>query len=425
MQDTAILNPFSKDPSFASIPSSSDDSETSKNVMENENMLLKAQFFCRIGMGPRFIQSMTKENQQRITTYYQEKVAQSEENSPATTECTSTRSTMSISKESSEQDLEDEEEIETDQSPEEWVKRNLMKRNMLLKVQMLSRMGMANQTLDALSPKDKARMTKYHEQRTKEFDSEDSSDEESLNKDLTIERSYTNADGDFSINFLGKTDAQVRSCYYNKLISMKILPTAPTKKNQSIIIYDWDDTLLCTTYLVQLGLKSVTSSVKSVIKPLDETSSQLLEKSVESGQVFIITNAEEGWVQYSAQVFMPKTWNVIKSKRITVISARSNYQQQFPKDCKRWKKEAFKALVKDFKTDIVTNLVAIGDSHIEIDAAHVLAKQFDKAIIKTIKFKELPQPEELSKQQALVFEKFDSMFVSLKDLTIRLEKKSS
>ena len=419
MQDTAILNPLPNSPNPIDIPSSSDFSDNSRNTaMENENMLLKAQFLCRIGMGPRFIQSMTKENQQRITTYYQEKIAQSEENSPATTDCTSTRSTISLP------EKDDEEEIETDQSPEEWVKRNLMKRNMLLKVQMLSRMGMANQALDALSPKDKARMTRFHEQRTKEFDSEDS-DEENLNKDLTIERSYTNADGDFSINFLGKTDAEQRNCYYNKLISMKILPVAPTKKNQSIIIYDWDDTLLCTTYLVQLGLKSVTSSVKSVIRPLDETSSQLLEKSVESGQVFIITNAEEGWVQYSAQVFMPKTWSVIKSRQITVISARSCYQQQFPKDCKRWKKEAFKALVKDFKTDIVTNLVAIGDSHIEIDAAHVLAKQFDKAIIKTIKFKELPQPEELSKQQVLVFEKFDSMFVSLKDLTIRLEKKSS
>lgn len=416
MEDTAILNPLPNSPNPIESPSSSDFSDNSRNVtMENENMLLKAQFLCRIGMGPRFIQSMTKENQQRITTYHQEKMAQSEENSPATTDCTSTRSTISL----------EEEEIETDQSPEEWVKRNLMKRNMLLKVQMLSRMGMANQALDALSPKDKARMTRFHEQQTKEFDSEDSSDDENLNKDLTIERSYTNADGDFSINFLGKTDAQLRSCYYNKLISMKILPVAPSKKNQSIIIYDWDDTLLCTTYLVQLGLKSVTSSVKSVIKPLDETSSQLLEKSCDSGQVFIITNAEEGWVQYSAQVFMPKTWNVIKSRQITVISARSNYQQQFPKDCKRWKKEAFKALVKNFKTDIVTNLVAIGDSHIEIDAAHIMAKMFDKAIIKTIKFKELPQPEELSKQQVLVFEKFDSMFVSLKDLTIRLEKKSS
>jgi len=49
----------------------------------------------------------------------------------------------------------------------------------------------------------------------------------------------------------------------------------------------------------------------------------------------------------------------------------------------------------------------MGDSHIEIDAAHVLARQFDQALIKTVKFKENPRPDELIKQHQLVKSKFE------------------
>lgn len=46
---------------------------------------------------------------------------------------------------------------------------------------------------------------------------------------------------------------------------------------------------------------------------------------------------------------------------------------------------------------IFTNLICLGDSNIEIDAAHTLAKEFNAALIKTIKFRECPKPEELVK----------------------------
>jgi len=67
-------------------------------------------------------------------------------------------------------------------------------------------------------------------------------------------------------------------------------------------------------------------------------------------------------------------------------------------------------------------LIAIGDSHIEIDAAHVLAQQFSQTMLKTIKFRENPRPDELVKQQELVSEKFDQIYYSIRNLTIRLEK---
>lgn len=44
---------------------------------------------------------------------------------------------------------------------------------------------------------------------------------------------------------------------------------------------------------------------------------------------------------------------------------------------------------------------------------------------KTIKFRENPKPDELVKQQDLVCDKFEQIYMSIRNLTIRLEKKSS
>ena len=49
--------------------------------------------------------------------------------------------------------------------------------------------------------------------------------------------------------------------------------------------------------------------------------------------------------------------------------------------------------------------------------------QFIHAVIKTIKFREKPKPEELNKQLNLVLNQFDSIFTSSKNLTVRVEKK--
>lgn len=90
-----------------------------------------------------------------------------------------------------------------------------------------------------------------------------------------------------------------------------------------------------------------------------------------------------------------------------MLSARQGYEEQFPGDCHRWKIEAFKNIKKNFDENIITNLICLGDSNIEMEAAHALAKQFNQVLIKTIKFRENPKPDELVKQQELVNDKFE------------------
>jgi len=50
----------------------------------------------------------------------------------------------------------------------------------------------------------------------------------------------------------------------------------------------------------------------------------MLELSVTYGKTYIITNAAEGWVEFSCRKFMPSVEPVLKN--ITIISARARYE---------------------------------------------------------------------------------------------------
>ena len=65
----------------------------------------------------------------------------------------------------------------------------------------------------------------------------------------------------------------------------------------------------------------------------------MLELAVKFGKVYIITNAAEGWVEFSCKRFMPTCFECLN--KITVISARTKYESKFPGDVPKWKINAF------------------------------------------------------------------------------------
>lgn len=88
--------------------------------------------------------------------------------------------------------------------------------------------------------------------------------------------------------------------------------------------------------------------------------------------------------------------------KITIISARTKYESYFPTEVAQWKLHAFLETQEIISEAMITNIVALGDSMMEIDAAHHLAQKFTTAFIKTVKFREFPKPNELVKQLNLV-----------------------
>eukprot|EP00357_Protocruzia_adherens_P036597 CAMPEP_0115040222 /NCGR_PEP_ID=MMETSP0216-20121206/44657_1 /TAXON_ID=223996 /ORGANISM="Protocruzia adherens, Strain Boccale" /LENGTH=341 /DNA_ID=CAMNT_0002421335 /DNA_START=148 /DNA_END=1173 /DNA_ORIENTATION=+ len=231
---------------------------------------------------------------------------------------------------------------------------------------------------------------------------------------------------EFNMDFVKSGDA-IRKHFLEKLSYKNVWLSHENKakKHQNMIIFDWDDTLLCTSYLnpIVWGEEIDPEEVSNSLRNLENSVISMLKLALRMGHVFIITNAAEGWVEHSSQRFLPAVCEYLK--QIKVISARRQYEWQFPGDCHQWKIAAFLEMTDTFDTGMVTNLVALGDSNYEIDAAHHLAKRFESAFIKTIKFRENPRPDELVKQLDLVCSKFENICLSVRNLTIRLERKSS
>jgi hypothetical protein len=121
----------------------------------------------------------------------------------------------------------------------------------------------------------------------------------------------------------------------------------------AVFIYDWDDTILCTTYLSSFQFLDIGPETKALLEKLDECSQRLLERSLERGEkIFIITNAAKGWVEYSSKLYLPRTYALLIASHIKIISARSMFGQEFPNDFARWKIEAFKSILSTIDINV-------------------------------------------------------------------------
>ena len=230
---------------------------------------------------------------------------------------------------------------------------------------------------------------------------------------------------DYELNIFRDSEA-VRQSYMSKLISKNIWnPSMKPKQHNSLIIFDWDDTLLPTTFLTSNGgpLEDIKLSDSDFqrMKEIENHVYLILKESIEKGDVYIITNAGENWVQFSSSIFYPNISELLK--KIKIISARMEYEKAFPGNSRQWKIEAFLNLLKDVNNKLVTNIICIGDSLFEIEAGRILASKFSEAFIKTIKFRDAPKLDELLKQLKLVSQQFGSIYSSIKNLTIRIERK--
>ena len=196
----------------------------------------------------------------------------------------------------------------------------------------------------------------------------------------------------------------------------------------SLIIFDWDDTLFPTSFLAKNGyfsenlfLAELEDKIQKKLEKLEKSVLELINLSLTKGEVFIITNASEGWVEYTSSKYYPKFFEILD--KIKIISARGEWEGTFPDNINKWKMNSFSNLRKYFDSKLVTNIICLGDSMLEIEAGKFLANCFQEAFIKTIKFKEDPKPEELNKQLTLVIKQFNIIHSSIKSLTIRVEKR--
>jgi hypothetical protein len=190
--------------------------------------------------------------------------------------------------------------------------------------------------------------------------------------------------------------------------------TPSSSRKQTVIVFDWDDTLMSSSWvdrekLIQINsFSSLPIALQKTFSILEEHVAKCLTEATKLGSVIIITNAEAGWVEYSSKRFMPRLVPLLCNTR--VVSARTTYERFYPSAPLCWKAAAFahEANLAFSSNDgddegesknstLGRQIISFGDSNEERTAVKIAAGQLN-AISKSIKFVDLPSPEQLCKQ---------------------------
>jgi len=226
-------------------------------------------------------------------------------------------------------------------------------------------------------------------------------------------------------------------------------PVSPpsTYSANTVIMFDWDDTLLASSFLSARGYRVDCvespatvgdSSDAAQLRAQEQCVCALLTLALSYGTVNIVTNAEVGWVELSAQKFMPSVIPLLS--RVTVLSARSTFEPAYPEAPLKWKYYAFhdrlRASFGDSCMDsraaeaeialqhslheMKRNIVSFGDSHVEREAIRAVTRGVMGWRCKSVKFAERPTVEQLRRQLELVTNCFHYIATHPNDLDLQL-----
>lgn len=194
------------------------------------------------------------------------------------------------------------------------------------------------------------------------------------------------------------------------------------------IIFDWDDTLLSSSWLASEGLRLdypavVPDEAVAQLKVLEASVVKLLLRAMELGDVHLVTNAETGWIELSAQRFMPAVLPLLP--KLKIISARSTFEHLYPNEPHRWKVDAFRRQIGyafDSRMDDgrMRNIISFGDSIHERDALFNVTRTMNSVYTKSVKFVERPTMEQLQRQLELVHSCFDYIITYAGELDLML-----
>jgi len=219
------------------------------------------------------------------------------------------------------------------------------------------------------------------------------------------------------------------------------------KEQETVIIFDWDDTLLASSFLSGKGyrldspIRKDDGEVDSQLRELEQSVVNVLSLALSlASAVHIITNAETGWVQLSAQRFLPAVLPLLG--KVKIISARSTYESMYPDAPFKWKLQAMQEKLQcsfgspsssnnnnssssssgcnsmDFKGE--RHVISFGDSHVEREAVRTATRGLTNTRTKSIKFAERPSLEQLRRQLDLIASCFFYITSHAGDLDLQL-----
>ena len=162
---------------------------------------------------------------------------------------------------------------------------------------------------------------------------------------------------------------------------------------------DWDDTVLPTFELRKTQFTTPDDGTRTMFNVYSCQVIRTLEKLMEVGDVVIVTNAAEGWVKKSCQMFLPLAWPLVQD--IPTVYARTPDDRTTDVlELSNAKFTVFKHLVQTYHP---TNIFSVGDGLYERNALWNLLGE--GVLRKCLKFRPHPSLVELATQQDMVLQR--------------------
>jgi hypothetical protein len=215
---------------------------------------------------------------------------------------------------------------------------------------------------------------------------------------------------------------------------------------QSIIIFDWDDTL-CPSHWIRINRPKLQyfqpcpnePRYKVPLETLSDQVIKVLRASVAISKTIILTNAQVTWVEVSCRNFMPRVWPIIKELGIDIVYARQSVEQDIS-TCRDldynynanapqlWKERAMKDNISKFYSQYLhqswKNIVSIGDQICEHNALRIVALARPtgkkKCRTKTVKLIEEPSIENLIAENQVIIQWLGGLVQYDGELTVDL-----
>lgn len=182
-------------------------------------------------------------------------------------------------------------------------------------------------------------------------------------------------------------------------------------KEDTLFIFDWDDTILPTTWLAVNELRvdnndPVPEEQQKMLDDYAPWAKKTLETAMKYGKVVIVTNAEMGWIELTTDKFFPSWKDMLHT--IPYLSARSTWESQGCSLPVEWKVRSFKGEIDEHfgknrsSTKPTRNVIGLGDSASDREAILHVCNSMENTIGKSLKFMERPNLEHLQKQHHLI-----------------------
>ena len=182
----------------------------------------------------------------------------------------------------------------------------------------------------------------------------------------------------------------------------------------SLFIFNWDDTLYCNSYIIKK--QNLSKEEKEKIKKCEKGLKKLFNITLLKGKIFVITNLDIINIETIIIKYYPSLHSILNKIEIICLKDYNNLNE----------KEKIYSFINQLKienNELIKNIIFLSDCFTkDNEVSDFLKKKFSKAVIKIIKFKENLNPDELNNIFKFVNEKIDEVYNDQRNLVLKIDK---